>query len=91
MRSRSSGSDSSIVLFPAPAVAADVVAGGTDGSRGGRMAFQRQGAAEDGERDVAFGEQAHDAPEGDAAAVGKHALCGEIAARHAGVQHAVLG
>ena len=90
MRSRSSFRQF-IVLFPTPTVAADVVPGGTNGGSGGRMAFQCQSAAKHGERDAAFGEQAHDAPEGDAAAVGEHALGSEVAAFHARVQHAVLG
>src|SRR5215471_18358096 len=65
---------------PAPAVAADVEARLGDRLGGERVALERQRAAEHGERQTAFLEGAHDAPEADAAAELEHALAGEIAA-----------
>src|SRR6185437_2182575 len=72
------------VLDPAPAVAADVEARVLDRPGGGRVALERERAAEHRHRQAALLEGAHQAPEADAAAVLEHALAGEVAARHAG-------
>src|SRR5687767_7780809 len=60
------------MLHPAPTMRADVVPGIADGGRRERVALQRQGATEDGQRQAAFREQAHQAPEADATAILKH-------------------
>ena len=80
-----------VVLLPTPAVAADVVPGGTDRGGGRRVAFQREGAAEHRHRQPALGEQPHDPPEADTAAISEHALGGEVAAGHVRIDPAILG
>src|SRR5439155_22003625 len=80
-----------VVLDPAPAVAAHVETGLADRRRGRRMPLERQRAAEDRQRQAALEEQAHQAPESDAAAVLEHSLGGEVTALHALAQRVGLG
>ena len=79
------------VAHPAPAVAADVPAGGPDRLRSRQVSLQRQRAAEHGERHPALLEGAVDAPEAHAAAVLEHAFAGEIAALQSDRGSARLG
>jgi len=70
------------VLDPAPAVRADVEPRLADGGGDRRVAFERQRAAEHGQRQPALLEDAQDAPEAHAAAVLEQALGREVAALH---------
>ena len=75
-----------VVLDPPPAVRAHVEAGRPDGRGGGRIALQRERAAEDGEGQPALLEDPHHAPEAHAAAVLEHALGGQVAPGDAGIR-----
>jgi hypothetical protein len=77
-----------VVLDPAPAVRADVVAGLGDRCRGLGIALEGEPAAIDRHRQLAFAEQAHQAPETDAAAILEQAFGGEVAALD-GLAHTV--
>src|SRR6185369_16507131 len=77
-----------VVLDPAPAMRADVVAGLGDRGRRLGIALEGQSAAVDRHRQLAFLEDAHQAPEADAAAVFEQAFGGKVAAIY-GLAHAV--
>jgi hypothetical protein len=69
-----------VVLDPAPAVAANIEAGGADGLGSRLMPLQCECAAKHRHRQIALLEQSHQTPETDPAAVFEHALASEVAA-----------
>ena len=70
------------MLDPAPPVAANIMAGSLDRLRRFRLALQRQGAGEDGHRQVALGKQAHDPPEANPAPKLEHRFSSHVAFAH---------
>src|ERR1051326_8400486 len=68
------------MLDPAPAVATDVETDIPDRSRGRRIAFECERAAEHRHRQAALAENTEHAPEADATAIFEHALRAEVAA-----------
>src|SRR6266446_217455 len=69
-----------IVLLPAPAMAADVIAGLDNGLGCRRMAFKRQRTTKNRQGQMPHLKQPEDTPEADAAAVFVHRFSSQIAA-----------
>src|SRR5689334_2278783 len=79
------------MVDPAIAVAADVPVARSDRRGGGRVGFERLGAAENGHWHAEASKDSIEAPEADARAVLEHAFGGEVAARDAQIRAQHLG